>query len=178
MSCPLREGENALPVTFLLRMYKFFIYAHARPVHTGVTSSCCRPQFVNHVYNSQQLSNKALLAGHLAYRNYHHRRRLQQLRAHQQCSEDRGDPSNSGGHDDHSCEAAGPGAAGVSRPGLEEALETRITNPEAFFPRCWDVSDDGDGVCSMLKAFAVAAAVALLRMAVKAAEVWLGCPSL
>lgn len=129
---------------------------------------------MNHLYNSQQLSNKALLAGHLAYRHDHHRGR-QQLRARLQCSEGRGDLSNSCGHDDYSCRAAGPGAAAAAeiRPGLEEALETKITNPEAFFPRCWDVSDDADGVCSMLKAFAAAAAVALLRTAVKA-EVWWG----
>lgn len=38
-------------------------------------------------------------------------------------------------------------------------------DPEAFFPRCWDVGDD-DGFPSMLKAFVVSAAVALLRRAV------------
>lgn len=37
-----------------------------------------------------------------------------------------------------------------------------VQEPELFFPRCWDVSKDG-GVASLLKAFAVSAAVALLR---------------
>ncbi|CAN0417092.1 unnamed protein product [Pylaiella littoralis] len=44
-----------------------------------------------------------------------------------------------------------------------------MANSESFFPRCLDVSDiNSDGVCSMLRAFAVSAAVALLRRAVKA----------
>lgn len=143
-----------------------------------VRASYCRTQFVNHVYNSQQLSNKALLAGHLAYRHDHYRRQ-RQLQASRQYSEAREDPSNSCGHDHHSKAVGDPGVAAAettaaSRPGLEAAVDTEITNPEAFFPRCWDVSDDGDGVCSILKAFAVSAAVALLRTAVKT-EVWLVC---
>ena len=127
---------------------------------------------MNHVYNSQQLSNKALLAGHLAYRHDHNRRQ-QQLRARRQHSEGRSHRSNRCRHSDHSDGAGGPGAlAAENRRGLEAGLEAEIADPEAFFPRCWDVSDDGDGVCSLLKGFAVSAAVALLRTAVKA-EVWL-----
>lgn len=157
-----------------------------RALCTRFSSSCCRTQFVNHVYNSQQLSNKALLAGHLAYRHDHHRRRQQQLREHQQCSKGRVDPSNSCGNVNYSYSAGFAGAAAAiavvaaaaenNRPVLEAAFETEIFIPEAFFPRCWNVSDDGDGVCSMLKAFAVSAAVALLRTAVKA-EVWLIFPA-
>lgn len=93
-----------------------------------------------------------------------------------QSFKDRGDRNKKCcGHDARSYGVDGPAASSAreNEPALEVGLEAEISHPEGFFPRCWDVSDDGDGACSLLKAFAVSAAVALLRTAVKD-EVWDG----
>ncbi|CAM9856365.1 unnamed protein product, partial [Laminaria digitata] len=125
-------------------------------------------QFVNHVCNSQQLSNKALLTGHLAFRHEH---------AHAHARQFSGSSSAKSGADsaftdpeyvpsktrqDSRCCCC---CAGVPD---EETSGGGGSGPEAFFPRCWDVSDGG--VTSLLKAFAVSAAAALLRRAVEADE--------
>lgn len=51
----------------------------------------------------------------------------------------------------------GTGSGGFETVGIEK--------PEAFFPRCWDVSNDR-GVSSLLKTFSLSASVALLRSVV------------
>lgn len=115
--------------------------------------------------NSQQLSNKALLTGHLAFRHEH---------AHAHARQFSGSSSAKSGADsaftnpeyvpsktrqDSRCCCC----AGVPD---EEASGGGGIGPEAFFPRCWDLSDGG--VTSLLKGFAVSAAAALLRRAVEA----------
>ncbi|CAM9199075.1 unnamed protein product [Scytosiphon promiscuus] len=128
-------------------------------------------QFINHVFNSQQLSNKALLTGHLGFQ-YEHLRRLRQPQqlleapaAH--CSPCSQFSKGEKGLSESPFYASDPAQPATAASGdiLDDAA-----NPECFFPRCWDVSDDGDGLCSALRAFAVSAGVALLRTAVNAQE--------
>lgn len=136
-------------------------------------------QFVNHVFNSHQLSNKALLTGHLGFQHDH----LRRLRQPQElfdapaapiCGADSTEfrsssssPSSSRGE---GCSETNRRNASDLPPSATAAFEGALdaANPESFFPRCWDVSDDSDGLSSMLRGFAVSAAVALLRTAVQA----------
>lgn len=120
------------------------------------------PQFVNHVCNSQQLSNKALLTGHLAFRHDH---------AHAHARHFSEDSSAKSGADSactgvSSKRLQGSRCCGCAGVPDGEASGRGGSGPEAFFPRCWDVRDGG--VASLLKAFAVSAAAALLRRAVEA----------
>lgn len=87
------------------------------------------PKFVNHVFNSHQLSNKALLAGHLQFHQCHY------------FVED-SDKYVDGGQ----C--------------VEGQVQGHV-EPDMFFPRCWDVSNGG--LPSLLRAFAVSGAIALIR---------------
>ncbi|CAM9997159.1 unnamed protein product [Ectocarpus sp. 4 AP-2014] len=152
-----------------------------------------KEKFVNHVFNSQQLSNKALLTCHLAFQHDHQRRQQQQQQQQQrqQLLEGPGGSEHGGGVDSvfsspFAWSAPGRGVSDSNGPSQGQACNNasdpipptaaatawkasfQAADPEAFFPRCWDVSDNGDGVCSMLRAFAVSAAVALLRTAVNA----------
>lgn len=137
-----------------------------------------KDQFVNHVLNSQQLSNKVLLNQHLAFHQHHHH----QHRDHMQTYFD----ENNGNMVEAS--VAG-GTTKAKSPALQSDVDfhTLIPNgrqrnsddgtgsgdfdivgnakPEVFFPRCWNVSDD-EGVSSLLKMFSVSASVALLRSVV------------
>lgn len=119
-------------------------------------------QFVNHVCNSQQLSNKALLTGHLAFRHDHahaHARHFSEDSSAKSGADSACTGVSSKGHQDSRyC-----GCAGIPDG---EASGSGGSGPEAFFPRCWDVRDGG--ITSLLKAFAVSAAAALLRRAVEA----------
>lgn len=129
---------------------------------TPLVSSFVSPQFVNHVCNSQQLSNKALLTGHLAFRQDHthaHARHFpEDSMAKSSADSACADVSSKGRQDSRWCRCAG--APDDEAPGREGG------GPEAFFPRCWDVRDGG--FTSLLKAFVVSAATALLRRAVEA----------
>lgn len=103
-----------------------------------------------------------MLTGHLAFRHDHthaHTRHFpQDSMAKSSAISSCADVSSKGRQDSRWCSCA-------SVPD-DEASGRGGGGPEAFFPRCWDVHD-GE-FTSLLKAFAVSAAVALLRRAVEA----------
>ena len=153
----------------------FFLVYHSPSAHHTPLNPFPRPfvsrQFVNHVCNSQQLSNKALLTGHLAFRHTHAHAQVQSRQFSEgSVAESGADSARSGpafvsskGHQGSRCSCACC-CAGV--PDDESSGGRGGSGPEVFFPRCWDVRDGG--VASLLKAFAVSAAAALLRRAVEA----------
>lgn len=148
---------------------------------------------MNHAFNSQQLSNKALLAGHLAFQ--HHYYQQQHHHHHQppafyipEAGVDK-QPAQQGGvattsaafrgvssdsdtscqhviHDDDVVRSSSSSSQQGRHPPAAVVADSGALaiNPDVFFPRCCDVSEGG-GVSSMLRAFAVSAAVALLRRA-------------
>lgn len=105
-------------------------------------------QFVNHVFNSQQLSNKALLADHLAF---------QHDRRGKQCLDGSGTEPCAG------LFFLAPGCERTKgRNKLEKNTHEGSTmNPDAFFPRCFNMQDGA--LSGLIEAFIVSAAAALLR---------------
>ena len=110
-------------------------------------------QFVNHVFNSQQLSNKALLVDHLAFQHHiiqhqSHGSFLPEPNADSLCLTPNGDRINGCGD-------------------LVEKIDIDSTvDPEAFFPRCFNM--EGGAVSALVDAFVVSASVALLRKSLEA----------
>lgn len=109
-------------------------------------------QFVNHVFNSQQLSNKALLADHLAFQ--HDRLRKQHL-----------DGSRTKPCAGPPCLANGRGRTNVRNKLEWETDVGSMMNSEAFFPRCFNMQDEA--LSALVEAFIVSAAAALLRRIVQ-----------
>ncbi|CAM9665356.1 unnamed protein product, partial [Choristocarpus tenellus] len=89
-------------------------------------------QYINHLKNSQQLSNKALLASHLGFRQRIH-------------------------VEDH---VDGVDGKGSHPPAIVRVGNGGPCDPDNFFPRCWDLKTAG--ATSLLRAFAVSASVSLL----------------
>ncbi|CAM9733415.1 unnamed protein product [Ascophyllum nodosum] len=112
-------------------------------------------QFVNHVFNSQQLSNKALLVDHLAFQHHiiqhqSHGSFLPEPNADSLCLTPNGDRINGCGD-------------------LVEKIDIDSTvDPEAFFPRCFNM--EGGAVSALVDAFVVSASVALLRKSLEAED--------
>lgn len=100
---------------------------------------------MNHVFNSQQLSNKALLAGHLAFH-----RNLEIAG-----EGDGDDDGNDDGDEDDDEDNKGDACDELGRLDHQE--------PGSFFPSCWDVSSGQPQLSSLSGGFAVSAAVALVR---------------
>lgn len=138
--------------TYILCPVPFgFIY----PLSLMLVSACLPlSKFVNHLFNSQQLSNKALLAGHLAFYQYHHAASKRgNMTLGSAYAEDAVTwPSQFVSHARHD---------GTCRVTNDEVHREISDEPDTFFPRCWDVSSGR--LSSLLRAFGIAAAVALLR---------------